>query len=72
MNYSNGTKKNKINLSSSIQDSKINGVFVKNSLLYCDTCGKDIQKKPILCYMFIDYFCSKKCHIQKHKTNQNI
>ena len=72
MNYSNGTKKNKIKLSSLNQDIEINEVFVKNSILYCDTCGKNIQKKPILCYIFIDYFCSKKCHIQKHKINQKI
>ena len=44
-------------------------VFVTNTLLYCNTCGKSIEKNPILCYIFIDYFCSKKCHDEKHKIN---
>jgi hypothetical protein len=53
---------------------------VTNTFLYCNTCGKGIQKNSILCYIFIDYFCSEKCHNQKHKIhlknindiNQNI
>jgi len=44
-------------------------VFVTNTFLYCNTCGKTIEKNPILCYIFIDYFCSKKCHDEKHKRN---
>ncbi len=44
-------------------------VFVTNTLLYCNTCGKSIEKNPILCYIFIDYFCSNKCHEEKHKIN---
>jgi hypothetical protein len=39
------------------------------TFLNCNTCGKSIQKNPILCYIFIDYFCSEKCHDQKHKLN---
>ena len=41
--------------------------FVTNTLLYCNTCRKSIQKNPILCYIFIDYFCSEICHDEKHK-----
>ena len=40
---------------------------VTNTFLYCNTCGKSIQKNSILCYIFIDYFCSDKCHNQKHQ-----
>ena len=39
------------------------------TFLTCNTCRKSIQKNPILCYIFIDYFCSEKCHDQKHKLN---
>ena len=46
-----------------------NKVSVANTFLYCNACGKSIQKNPLLCYIFIDYFCSEKCHVQKHKTN---
>jgi hypothetical protein len=42
---------------------------VTNTSLYCNICGKSIQKNSILCYIFIDYFCSEKCHNQKHKIN---
>ena len=42
---------------------------VTNTFIYCNTCGKGIQKNSILCYIFIDYFCSEKCHNQKHKIN---
>jgi hypothetical protein len=46
-----------------------NKVFVTNkTFLYCNTCGKSIKENPILCYIFIDYFCTEKCHVQKHKT----
>ena len=44
-------------------------VFVTKTSLYCNTCGKSIEKNPVLCYIFIDYFCSKKCHDKKHKIN---
>ena len=44
-------------------------VISTNTFLYCNTCGKSIEKNPILCYIFIDYFCSKKCHDKKHKMN---
>jgi hypothetical protein len=44
-------------------------VFVTSTFLYCNTCGKSIEKNPILCYIFIDYFCSKRCHDEKHKIN---
>ena len=44
-----------------------NKVFATKTFLYCNTCGKSIKENPILCYIFIDYFCSEKCHIQKHK-----
>ena len=46
---------------------RINKVFLTNTLLYCNTCGKSIQENPILCYIFIDYFFTEKCHAQKHK-----
>ena len=42
---------------------------ITNTFIYCNTCGKGIQKNSILCYIFIDYFCSEKCHNQKHKIN---
>ncbi len=46
-----------------------NKIFLTNTLLYCNTCGKSIQENPILCYIFIDYFCTEKCHVQKHKIH---
>jgi hypothetical protein len=46
-----------------------NKVFLTSTLLYCNTCGKNIQENPILCYMFIDYFCTEICHVQKHKVH---
>ena len=39
-----------------------NKVFVTNTLLYCNTCGKSIQENPILCYIFIEFFCTENCH----------
>lgn len=42
-------------------------LFVTKTFLYCNTCGKSIKENPIFCYIFIDYFCTKKCHVQKHK-----
>ena len=44
-----------------------NKVFVTKTSLYCNTCRKSIQENPILCYMFIEFFCTEKCHVQKHK-----
>jgi hypothetical protein len=44
-----------------------NKVFVTKTFLDCNSCGKSIQENPILCYIFIDYFCTEKCHAQKHK-----
>ena len=50
-----------------------NKVSVTKTFLYCNTCGKSIRKNQILCYIFIDYFCSEKCHLQKHKIHlENI
>jgi hypothetical protein len=49
---------------------KINKVsVVANTYLYCNSCGKSIHKNSILCYIFIDFFCSEKCHVRKHKKN---
>ena len=45
-------------------------IFVTNTLLYCNTCGKSIEKNPLLCSIFIEYFCSKKCH-DEHKINSS-
>ena len=45
-----------------------NKVFVvPNISLYCNTCKKGIKENPLFCYIFIDYYCSDKCHIHKHK-----
>ena len=44
-----------------------NKSFVTRTFLYCSTCGRSIEEHPTLCYMFIEYFCSEKCHVQKHK-----
>ena len=44
-------------------------LFVTKTFLYCNTCRKSIQKHPIFCYIFIAYFCTKKCHVQKHNLN---
>jgi hypothetical protein len=68
MSHSNRTK---VKLTTSLDThNEINDkVFVNNTFLNCNTCGKSIQENPILCYIFIDYFCSEKCHVQKHKIN---
>ena len=55
---------NKINNNNNISD--------VNTFLYCNTCGKNIKKNPILCYIFIDYFCSEKCHSGKHKIKSSL
>jgi hypothetical protein len=44
-----------------------NKVFVTKTSLYCNTCGNSIQENPVLCYMFIEFFCTEKCHVQKHR-----
>ena len=49
------------------QHNRINNkVFVNKTFLYCNNYGKSIGKNPLFCYIFIDYFCSEKCHINKH------
>jgi hypothetical protein len=49
------------------QHNRINNkVFVTKTFLYCNNCGKSIEKNSLFCYIFIDYFCSEKCHIKKH------
>jgi hypothetical protein len=68
MTYLNGKSKftsPTLNLQNKINNTKVS--VVANTFLYCNTCGKSIQKNSILCYIFIDYFCSDKCHNQKHK-----
>ena len=54
-----------LNLPNTINNNN-NKVSITKTFLYCNTCGKSIQQNPILCYIFIDYFCSEKCHVQKH------
>ena len=72
MSHLNGTTV-KLTTSLNTYDEIDDKVFVTNTFLYCNTCGKSIEKNPILCYIFIDYFCSKKCHDEKHKINsENI
>ena len=72
MSHSNSTTL-KLTTSLNTYDEVDDKVFVTNTFLYCNICGKSIEKKPILCYIFIDYFCSKKCHDEKHKINsENI
>ena len=46
-----------------------NKVSSTKTFLYCNNCGKSIYENLILCYIFIDYFCSEKCHDQKHELN---
>ena len=77
MSYLNGKSNGKskltsttLNLQNRINNNNNNKVSVlTKTFLNCNTCGKSIQKNPILCYIFIDYFCSEKCHDQKHKLN---
>ena len=33
-----------------------NKLFVTNTSLNCNTCGKSIQENLVLCYMFIEFF----------------
>ena len=70
MTYSNGKSKltsATLNLQNTIHNNKVS--VHSNTLLNCNTCRKSIQKNPILCYIFIDYFCSEKCHLHKHKIH---
>jgi hypothetical protein len=53
-----------LNLDDTINNNK-ESVLTK-TFLSCNTCGKSIRENPILCYIFINYFCSEKCHDQKH------
>ena len=65
MNYLNRTKVKSTTLR--LRNGINNKVFVTKTYLFCNTCGKSIQINPILCYMFIEFFCTEKCHVQKHK-----
>ena len=70
MTYSNGKSKLTsaiLNLQNTIHNNKVS--VLTNTFLNCNTCRKSIQKNPVLCYIFIDYFCSEKCHDQKHELN---
>ena len=69
MSHSNSTTIKLTTTSLNTHDGIDNKVFVTSTFLYCNTCGKSIEKNPILCYIFVDYFCSKKCHDKKHKMN---
>jgi|RhiMethySRZTD1v2_1073278.scaffolds.fasta_scaffold439841_1 hypothetical protein len=44
-----------------------NNVFVTKTSLSCNICRKRIQNNSVLCYIFIKFFCTKKCHVQKLK-----
>ena len=71
MTYSNGKSKltsATLNLQNTIHNNKVS--VLTETFVNCNTC-RNIQKNPILCYIFIDYFCSEKCHDQKHKLNLN-
>ena len=72
MTYSNG--KSKLTSATSNLRNKINNkVSATKTFSYCSMCGKSFREDPILCYIFIDYFCSEKCHLQKHKIHlENI
>jgi hypothetical protein len=65
MNYLNRTKRKSKELN--LYHRMNNKVSATKTFLYCNTCGKSIHKNLILCYIFIDYYCSEKCHVQKHK-----
>ena len=65
MNYLNRTKVKSTTLR--LRNRFNNKVFVTKTSLYCNTCGKSIQENPLLCYMFIEFFCTEKCHAQKHR-----
>ena len=68
MTYSNG--KSKLTSATLNLRNKINNkVSATKTISYCNICGKSIRDDPILCYIFIDYYCSEKCHLQKHKMH---
>ena len=70
MRYLNGKSKltsPTLNLQNRINNNNNKVSVLTKTFLNCNTCGESIQKNPILCYIFIDYFCSEKCHNQKHK-----
>ena len=72
MRYLNGKSKltsTTLNLQNRINNNNNEVSVLTKTFLTCNTCRKSIQKNPILCYIFIDYFCSEKCHDQKHKLN---
>jgi|RhiMethySRZTD1v2_1073278.scaffolds.fasta_scaffold161598_4 hypothetical protein len=68
MSHSNSTTV-KLTTSLNTHDVIDDKVFVTKTFLYCNTCGKSIQENPVLCYMFIEFFCTEKCHDKKHKIN---
>ena len=74
MTFSNGKSKltsATLNLHNKINNNNNNNKVsvVDTTYLYCNNCGKSIHKNSILCYIFIDFFCSEKCHVRKHKKN---
>ncbi|MDF2736699.1 MAG: hypothetical protein K0S93_555 [Nitrososphaeraceae archaeon] len=66
MKFSKGTKLK--STTSNINNRTNNKIFVTKEFFSCNTCGKTIQEHPILCYVFIKYFCNELCHDKKHKT----
>ncbi|MFB5600832.1 MAG: hypothetical protein ACE5SW_11480, partial [Nitrososphaeraceae archaeon] len=39
-----------------------------NDYFTCENCNKIVKSDPILCYIFIEYYCCKQCHLQKHEN----
>ncbi len=66
MNFLKGTKLK--STTSNINNRTNNKVFVTNEFFSYNTCRETIQEHPILCYVFIEYFCNEMCHDKKHKT----
>lgn len=69
MSYSNSASTVELTTSLNTHEGIDVKVFVTKTFLYCNTCGKSIQENPVLCYMFIEFFCTEKCHDKKHKIN---
>lgn len=72
MTFPNGKSKltsARLNLQNKINNNNNKVSVVDNTYLYCNRCGKSIHKNSILCSIFIDFFCSEKCHVLKHKKN---
>ena len=68
LTYSNGKSKlTSATLNLQNRNNNNNESVLTKTFLNCNTCGKNIQKNPILCYIFIDYFCSEKWHDLKNK-----